>query len=99
MWVNGVAPYGTCCFVKIDESANMHLDPRITSDVAWHMGGPGTLLRTIVVPTRSFHQKECVETISEMLVRPETNQARHRLAFRALWKWPDRATLEGEIGS
>jgi len=42
----------------------------------------------------AFHQKECVETISETLVRPETNQARHRLAFRALWKWPDRATLE-----
>jgi len=47
----------------------------------------------------AFHQKECVETISETLVRPETNQAQHRLASRALWKWPDRATLEGEISS
>ena len=40
-----------------------------------------------------------MERISETLERPETNQARHRLASRALWKWPDRATLEGEIGS
>jgi len=42
---------------------------------------------------------ECLERISKKLVRPEIKQARHRLAFRALWKWPNRATLEREIGS
>jgi len=40
-----------------------------------------------------------VERIGQTLVRPESNQARHRLEFRALWKWPDRAALEGEFGS
>ena len=37
--------------------------------------------------------------MSKTLVRLEINQAWHRLAFRALWKWPDRATLEREVGS
>jgi len=37
--------------------------------------------------------------ISETLTHPEINQAQHGLAFRALWKCPDRATLEREIGS
>jgi len=32
-------------------------------------------------------------------VRPEINQVRHRLTFRVLCKWPDRATLEEEIDS
>ena len=33
-------------------------------------------------------------------MRLEVNQARHRLAIRALWKWLDRAAaLEGETGS
>ena len=47
----------------------------------------------------AFHHRESVEGIDETLVRPESNQARHRLAFHALWQWSDRATLEGEFGS
>ena len=47
----------------------------------------------------AFRQRGNVERIGQTLVRPESNQARHRLEFRALWKWPDRAALEGEFGS
>jgi len=46
-----------------------------------------------------FPSMESVERRSRTPVRPEINQARHGLAFRALQQWSDRATLEGEIGS
>ena len=89
--VKWVSPFGGYCFAKVIGSANVRFESRITNDVACLMGG--TLLQKIRACHRAllaFHRNECVERTNGTIVRPEVDQVQHRLAFRALWRWPDR---------